>query len=543
MTTLFKKPWCVGLGVLLLAIGLRVIGLSSEPLWLDEINTLLVGLGHTHLPNGYPAELPGETLTAQQWLNQYFAWQPLDWGQLLGVLKENVHLPLYYVLVHPWVSWFGMGEVSLRIISVVFSVAMIWPLWQLVRGIPKPENTPRPWWQQPATWVLLFVLTNPFQLYFAQEARMYTLATCWVCFSTLGLWHVAVKRNSSWQWWGIYVLATLLGLFSHYMVWLQGVFHAAVWLWALWQANPQQRHALSLRLGLAAVVIGVPLALWWPMVAFQQAAPTLSGGEHFSEGLLKPLRYVGVLVWQPWMVMTGSALWAKIVYIPLTTIGVLAAAYWGFRKKIGWVGFIAAWAWLPLLAQIGLDVVKATHTSTIIRYGLLMGPPIMVLTAVGWAWLVQLLAVAKPMVGKAVTALVFAMVLMVGLGTVWPGSALHYRSKFPSRAMASYLHQHAHPNAAAVVNGPLAAPLSLAYEIARYRPGFPITYYVSPYRGVAYPTPVARLAGQYSETWLYRYRGNDERGHHLLYGDLRKAYPEMTKEGPESRWVKVSVEN
>lgn len=544
--SLSKTAWSIiaFIAAFIAALVIRTIGLASEPLWLDEINTLLVATGHTHLPNGYPATLPSQPLTAEQWVANYLAWQPFNWSQLLGVLKENVHLPLYYLLVHPWVKWFGMGEASLRSISVIFSLVMIWPLWALGKKLTPTISSakqPLPWWLKASLWIVLFAIANPFQLYFAQEARMYAMATCFTCFSALGLWQVAILGNRRWSWWLLYTLSTLLALFSHYMVWLQGIFHALVWVVAI--SRSQHKAPLIKRLLLACIILGIPVIGWIPMLKFQQAAPTLSGGEHFSEGLLKPIRYIGVLVWQPWMVMTGSNLWAKIVYIPLTTIGVLVSLWQALSTKNTvkltkqWLWFVFAWAWLPLLAQIGVDLVKATHTSTIIRYGLLMGPPVMLLTAYGWAQLMQVIYRHKPSLSNLVSSALATVIIVIGVGTVWPDSPIHFRGKYPSRQMAEFLANNAKPDAAVVANGPLAAPLSLAYEIARYRPELPIAYYVSPYRNVDYPTPIVALSQNHSEIWLYKYRGGKERGYNQLIRDLRSIYPNRVVTGPENRWI------
>jgi hypothetical protein len=426
---------------------------------------------------------------------------------------------------------------------------MIWPLWtlgkQAINPTTKTPDMAQPWWLKistwkASTWIVLFAITNPFQLYFSQEARMYAMATCFTCFSALSLWQVAICDNRRWDWWLLYTLSTFLALFSHYMVWLQGVFHAFVWLLAI--GRSQHKAPLIKRLLLAGGVLAIPVLSWLPMFAFQQAAPTLSGGEHFSEGLLKPLRYFGVLVWQPWMVMTGSNLWAKILYIPLTSLGVLASLWQVLSphtkpKHRQWLWFVFAWAWLPLLAQIGVDLVKATHTSTIIRYGLLMGPPVMLLTAYGWSQLIQVIRQKSLTVAKVLASVLALAIITMGVGTVWPNSPLHYRGKYPSRQMAEFLANQAKPDAAVVANGPLAAPLSLAYEVARYRPELPIAYYVSPYRNVDYPTPIEALSQTHSEVWLYKYRGGNERGYRQLIRDFKTHYPQRMVTGPENRWI------
>lgn len=522
--------------MLVVAAALRWVGLGSEPFWLDEINSILVAMGH-----GYPTTLPTEPLTAQQWVDSLLGWQPFSLHNTLAMLKTNVHLPLYYLLLHPWLTAFGVSEVSLRAFAVVWSVLLFVPLVLLARQLP--QKTATPWWQQAWVWVAIIAVCNPFQLIYAQEGRMYTLALYLAALSGLSLWQVGVQGSSNKRWWLTYAVSTLSGLFCHYVFWFQGVFHAAVWGWALIrQAQPKQPRWTRAQWGWligSGVVFTAALWLWLPMLTVQQAAPTLSGGQHFSIGLLKPIRYITMLFWEPWMVMAGSNLWAKVVLIPLTTIGVLASLWLGIKNTNTrpWVGFVAAWAWLPLLSIIGSDVVRGTHTSTIIRYGMLMSLPIVLLTGTGLALLCQRLYAHTPALTNTGAVLLYCLLIVVGIGTVMPGTPLHYRGKFPVRGMATFASQHLGTHHLILANGPLAAPLSLAYYLAKTRPNALIQYYVSPYRQHPLLPPTAHQLKKHDSLWLFRYRGGNERGLDTLLQAIRRTHPIATKAGPNHRWV------
>ncbi len=522
--------------LLLVACIVRWIGLGSEPFWLDEINSVLVTMGH-----GYPVSLPAEPLTAQQWIDSLLGWQPFSLQNTLAMLKTNVHLPLYYLLLHPWLTLFGLSEISLRAFAVVWSVLLLVPLILLAKQLPEKPETP--WWQQPWIWVAVIAVSNPFQLIYAQEGRMYTLALFLTALSTLSLWRVAIRQSTQTHWWLAYVGSTLSGLFCHYVFWFQGIFHAAVWGWAvIRQANPKQPRWTLAHWGwlLSAIILFIAsLGAWLPMLKLQQAAPTLSGGTHFSVGLLKPIRYLTMLFWEPWMVMTGSNLVAKLLYIPLTTVGVAASLCLGLQNKSTrtWISFVAAWAWLPLLALIASDLLRHTHTSTIIRYGMLMSLPILLLTSTGLVLLYQRSIAYNNTIANVVTTALFIIIFIVGLGTVLPHTSLHYRGKFPVRSMAGYASQQLGQDDLILSNGPLAAPLSLAHYLAKTRPQALIQYYVSPYREQAVSPPDAAALNNYDTLWLFRYRGGNERGLDTLLKAIRSGHPKGKKAGPRQRWV------
>ena len=85
---------CLVLSLLtLLALGLRLIRLSYQPLWWDE----------------------GWSL--------YFATTNVR--NMLELTAVDIHPPLYYLLLHFWIRLFGPGLISVRFLSVLIGTATI----------------------------------------------------------------------------------------------------------------------------------------------------------------------------------------------------------------------------------------------------------------------------------------------------------------------------------------------------------------------------------------------------------------------------------
>ena len=129
-------PWLV-IFITLLGSGLRVLLLANKGMWLDE--------------------------TFSVWLANQSVVDMLEW-----IVKIDQHPPLYYLLLHYWIAHFGDTPYYVRLLSVLFGVAtipIIYLIGKRMSGVMMGL----------AAAVLLAL--SPFNIYFAQETRMYTLLT------------------------------------------------------------------------------------------------------------------------------------------------------------------------------------------------------------------------------------------------------------------------------------------------------------------------------------------------------------------------------
>jgi uncharacterized membrane protein len=122
--------------ITLLAAGLRFYQIGNQGLWLDEAFSVWLG------------------------------WQPVTemWAWLL---KVDQHPPLYYTLLHFWMT-FGDSAANVRSFSALVStltVPVIYLLGRRLGGAPV------------GLLAALLLAISPFHVRFAQETRMYTLLT------------------------------------------------------------------------------------------------------------------------------------------------------------------------------------------------------------------------------------------------------------------------------------------------------------------------------------------------------------------------------
>ncbi|MBC8450440.1 MAG: glycosyltransferase family 39 protein, partial [Chloroflexi bacterium] len=120
--------------ILLLALALRAYRLDGQSLWADEGNS---------------AALAGRSL-----------------AQIAHDSAHDIHPPLYYWLLHGWTPLFGSNEIGLRSLSALLGLLLVWLIYSIGRRL-----------HGQATGLLAAFLAavNPFQIYYAQEARMYML--------------------------------------------------------------------------------------------------------------------------------------------------------------------------------------------------------------------------------------------------------------------------------------------------------------------------------------------------------------------------------
>jgi len=117
-----------------IAAALRIALVWQAPLWYDENFSLIV------------SRLPVD----------------LSWQAILG----DVHPPLYYLLIRP-IAQLSSIPWLIRLPSIAFSLGAIFLAWRIFNEWKIPERV------QIVALALMTAL--PFQIYFAQEARMYAL--------------------------------------------------------------------------------------------------------------------------------------------------------------------------------------------------------------------------------------------------------------------------------------------------------------------------------------------------------------------------------
>jgi hypothetical protein len=159
--------------LVLLGMGLRLYRLGADSLWYDE------------------------TVSA------YLA--SLSAAELIAHTARDIHPPGYYLLLRAWSLVAGRTEFALAYFSLFWGVLLIPLTVRLARYLTTGPV---------ASWAALLLAISPFNVWYSQEVRMYTLGAMFGLVATTCLLR-AVAGHSSRFWLG-YSLAAAAGLYSLY---------------------------------------------------------------------------------------------------------------------------------------------------------------------------------------------------------------------------------------------------------------------------------------------------------------------------------------
>ncbi len=123
--------------IILLALGLRLYRLDAQSLWYDEAFSVYLAR--------------------------------MDLAEITARTAADVQPPLYYYLLHGWITLFGEGEAVLRGLSLLFGVLTVPLIYLVGRQLFRSRLA--------GVLAALLVAVSPLHLWYGQELRMYTLLT------------------------------------------------------------------------------------------------------------------------------------------------------------------------------------------------------------------------------------------------------------------------------------------------------------------------------------------------------------------------------
>ncbi len=179
--------------------------------------------------------------------------------QIPFFLKRDGAPPLYYVLLHFWMGWFGTSDEAVRSLSGVFGVATVPLAW--FAGLRLGGRK--------AGWAaMLLVATSPFAIRYDTETRMYSLVVLLTVCGFLALDRSIRNPRIG----NLVAVAAVTGLLLYTHYWsLYLVATVLLWLvWTAWRGRLDWRRGA--RLSLVAAVVGCATFLpWVPIFLFQTA--------------------------------------------------------------------------------------------------------------------------------------------------------------------------------------------------------------------------------------------------------------------------------
>jgi 4-amino-4-deoxy-L-arabinose transferase-like glycosyltransferase len=188
---------------------------------------------------------------------------------LFAALRHDGAPPLYYLLLHFWTGIFGGGDVAVRALSGLLSVATLPLAWLAGRRVARaaaafghvqPESTPR----AGAAALLLFA-TSPYAIRYGSETRMYSLVVLLVLLFGLALAR-ALEQPEPRRWIPL-TLTTAALAYTHYWTFL---LLGTVAVFLLLQSRRRPHYRYPCRSALVSMLVASVLFLpWLPTFAYQ----------------------------------------------------------------------------------------------------------------------------------------------------------------------------------------------------------------------------------------------------------------------------------
>ncbi|MBC7546909.1 glycosyltransferase family 39 protein [Candidatus Saccharibacteria bacterium] len=122
---------------------------------------------------------------------------------LLHTVALDVHVPLYHLVLHYWIFYFGNSVVAIRLLSLIFFLATVPVIYFISRRLLSVR------W---SLFVVILFSFSPFLSWYGNEARMYTLLLLLSALNQLFFMRI-LKNGKGWFWYG---LSAIIGAYSHY---------------------------------------------------------------------------------------------------------------------------------------------------------------------------------------------------------------------------------------------------------------------------------------------------------------------------------------
>jgi len=125
-------------------------------------------------------------LTQPFWRDEAFSYfmAKKNIFEMLFLTAKDFNPPLYYFILHFWMNIFGSSEIALRSLSLLFFWGTICIVFLFLNNIFKMKE------RKSSIYLILFII-NPLLLYYAFEARMYSMLAF---FATLSFYAFLVFR-------------------------------------------------------------------------------------------------------------------------------------------------------------------------------------------------------------------------------------------------------------------------------------------------------------------------------------------------------------
>jgi len=178
----------------------------------------------------------------------------LNYRAGIAALKEDVHPPLYFQILHTWIRLFGTGERTVRSLSGLFYILSVFGVYGIGRELYGTKT---------ALLCAAIYLSSPLAILSAQFARMYSLLSLLAILSTWLYLQFSIRPRDSRLLFALYIAVNVLGTFTHIAFFFL-LFGQIVFQFIFDRRIRLKKFALAIMLSL------VPYLVLWMPILFRQ---------------------------------------------------------------------------------------------------------------------------------------------------------------------------------------------------------------------------------------------------------------------------------
>ena len=217
--------------IVLLGASLRLYKLGSNDLWFDEALSVLSADKIEKVYSLPDVDVPYDNLALEEREARFIHFKTVDPQPFL-----------YYLILKCAMSCLGKSALSLRLVSVFFSILSILVMYKVGAEISNKKN---------GIYAAFLIAISPIHIWYAQEARQYSLSVFLMLLSVYLLLR-ALEREGVKYWLG-FIVSSILLIYTNYI--------GLVILIAIWPLFGIKKYRASLKKCIVASVVIILLFL------------------------------------------------------------------------------------------------------------------------------------------------------------------------------------------------------------------------------------------------------------------------------------------
>ncbi|EKE25171.1 MAG: hypothetical protein ACD_5C00265G0001 [uncultured bacterium] len=148
-----------------------------------------------------------------------------NFSSMIEMIINDVHPPLYYILLKGFASFFDYSVFGIRLFSAIFGVALVVTTYLLAKEL---------FGKRTAIYASIIATISPLAVQYSQEARMYAMLVFLIL--TASLYFVKALKTKKYTYFAIWGILTGLSMLTHYMgIIFSALYFSAFVIWNFYE--------------------------------------------------------------------------------------------------------------------------------------------------------------------------------------------------------------------------------------------------------------------------------------------------------------------